>query len=122
MSMVRAWVRMGEDGVMDDAQAAGAHAAVDTADVAELFNAVSDRTRLALLRFVMTDEHCVADCSAHIGLTHSAASKQLNALAHAGLLSRRPAGRRNYYRATDPEAVTKILDAAGSLIARRRLR
>lgn len=113
---------MGEYHVMNDDRAAGGHAAVDTADVAELFDAVSDRTRLALLRFVMTNEHCVSECSDHIGLTHSAASKQLNALADAGLLSRRPAGRRNYYRVTDPEAVRKILDAADSLIAKRRRR
>ncbi len=113
---------MGEDDVMNHDRVAGGHAAVDTADVAEVFHAVSDRTRLALLRFVMTDEHCVSQCSDHIGLTHSAASKQLNALADAGLLSRRPAGRRNYYRVSDPEAVTKILDAADSLIAKRRRR
>lgn len=97
-------------------------ASANTADVAELFGVVSDHTRLALLKFVMSDEHCVTQCTDHIGLTHSAVSKQLNALADAGLVSRRPAGRRTYYRVSDPKAVTQILDAAGSLIAQRSRR
>ncbi len=67
----------------------------------------------------MWEEHCVTQCSEHIGLTHSAASKQLSALAAAGLVDSRPYGRRRYYRVIDPEAVSTILRAAESLIESR---
>ncbi len=67
----------------------------------------------------MREEHCVTQCSERIGLTHSAASKQLNALAAAGLLSSRSHGRRRYYHVIAPDTLTTVLDAAESLIEKR---
>ncbi len=97
----------------------GMHAPATPSSLEGLFAAVADRTRLSLLRFLMWEEHCVTQCSEHIGLTHSAASKQLSALAAAGLVESRPHGRRRYYRVMDPEAVAAILGAAESLVEGR---
>ncbi|MDP9395953.1 MAG: ArsR family transcriptional regulator [Actinomycetota bacterium] len=51
-----------------------------------------------LLRFLLEDEHCVSQCTAHIGLTQGAVSKQLATLADAGLLTCRRASRRQARR------------------------
>ncbi len=96
------------------------HAVPAPSPLADLFAVVADRTRLSLLLFLMSEEHCVTQCSEHIGLTHSAASKQLNTLAAAGLVTSRADGRRRYYRVTDPEATTTILHAAQSFVAGQR--
>ncbi len=112
---------MSDDHVMTSSRPSRGRVGAAPTDLADLFAAVGDPTRLSLLRYVTWEEHCVTQCSKHIGLTHSAASKQLKALAAVGLLSSRPHGRRRYYGVTDPEAVTTILDAAESLIENRSL-
>lgn len=85
-------------------------------EVAKVFAVVGDPTRLALLQFVLSEEHCVSQCTEQIGLTQGAVSKQLAALADAGVLSRRRVSRRTYYRARDPELVTQMLADAEALV------
>ena len=87
-------------------------------ETAKLFAALGDPTRLALLRFLLKEEHCVSECTEHIGLTQGAVSKQLVALTDTGLLTRRPVSRRAYYRVTEPQAVQSIL-ADGQALLRR---
>ncbi len=89
---------------------------MDEREVAKLFAAVGDPTRLRLLRFLLGEEHCVTQCTEHIGLTQGAVSKQLATLADAGLLTRRRASRRAYYRVSEPEAVERILTDAEALV------
>ena len=110
---------MMDDGRMTSRAALHAHTAAPTAELARLFALAGDDTRLELLQLVMNQEHCVTQCMEHLGLTHSAVSKQLTALADAGLLSRRPSGRRTYYRVLDADDVTRLLDAARCLLEKR---
>lgn len=91
---------------------------MDERETARLFAALGDPTRLALLRFLLHEEHCVSQCTDHIGLTQGAVSKQLAALTDAGLLTRRPVSRRAYYRVTEPQAVQGILADARALLQR----
>ncbi len=93
---------------------------VDVPEVAKVFAAVGDPTRLALLRFVLNQEHCVSQCTEHVGLTQGAVSKQLAALADAGVLTRRRVSRRTYYRAKDPERLAQLLADAEALVVESR--
>ncbi len=89
---------------------------MDEREIAKLFAAVGDPTRLRLLRFLLAEEHCVTQCTEHISLTQGAVSKQLTTLADAGLLTRRRESRRAYYRVSEPEAVERILTDAEALV------
>ncbi len=89
---------------------------MDEREIARLFAAVDDPTRLGLLRFLPGEEHCVSQCTEHVGRTQGAVSKQLAALADAGLLTRRPASGRAYYRVKKPQVVERILAAARALV------
>ena len=89
---------------------------MDEHEVAKLFAAVADPTRLTLLRFLLNQEHCVSQRTEHIGLTQGAVSKQLATLTDAGLLIRRRASRRAYYRVNEPQAVQRILADADALV------
>lgn len=93
---------------------------MDEREVATVFAAVGDPTRLALLRFLLTEEHCVSQCTEHIGLTQGAVSKQLGALTQAGLLTRRQASRRVYYRVNQPQTLQCILTQAQALVSQSR--
>ncbi len=92
---------------------------MDEPDVTTVFAAVGDPSRLALLRFVLDKEHCVSQCTEHIGLTQGAVSKHLRTLAAAGLLTRRPASRRVYYGVTNPAAVSRLLADAEAVLQPR---
>ena len=84
-------------------------------DLATTFAAVGDPVRLRLLRYLLDDEHCVAECTAHVGLAQSGVSKHLAKLIDAGLVNRRPAGRRSYHRVADPVTVRRMLQVAEQL-------
>ena len=86
--------------------------------VAVVFAALGEGTRLSLLRYVLEEEHCVSQCTLHVGLTQGAVSKQLGALTDAGLLTRRRAGRRMYYRVKDPTVLTSLLTQVQTLVDR----
>jgi DNA-binding transcriptional ArsR family regulator len=85
-------------------------------EVAKVFAALGDPTRLKLLRYVLHEEHCVSRCIEHVGLSQGAVSKQLTALARAGVLVRRRVNRRTYYRVADPEVLERMLTDAESVL------
>ncbi len=90
---------------------------MDEDQLVKVFAAVGDPTRLALLRFVLDREHCVSQCTQHTGLSQGAVSKQLANLAEAGLVNRRRASRRIYYRVSHPDVFGRMLADAGALVA-----
>jgi DNA-binding transcriptional ArsR family regulator len=87
----------------------------DTARLARLFHAASDPTRLALLRFVLHEEHCVNQCVEQTRRGQGAVSKHLATLAEAGLVQSRRQGRFTYYRVRDAAAVETLLATAEHL-------
>jgi DNA-binding transcriptional ArsR family regulator len=89
---------------------------LDGRDVTKVFAALGDPTRLKLLRYLLHEEHCVSRCTEHVGLSQGAVSKQLTALAKAGVLSRRRVSRRIYYRVVAPEVIKRMLADAESFL------
>lgn len=87
-------------------------------DLADVFAVLADPARLRLLRFLLDEEHCVSECTEHLALTQGAVSKHIARLDVAGLLVRRPAGRRTYQRVAAPDRVTALLAQAAALTAR----
>jgi DNA-binding transcriptional ArsR family regulator len=67
----------------------------------EFFAVLADPTRLRLLGLLATQEHCVCDLAAVLGMTDSAISHQLRALRAARLVSYRKVGRQVFYRLND---------------------
>lgn len=84
-------------------------------DLASTFAAVGDPVRLKLLRYLLDEDHCVSECTAHVGIAQSGVSKHLGKLIEAGLVDRRPAGRRTYHRVADPAIVKRMLEVAEQL-------
>ncbi len=76
--------------------------------------AAGDPSRLRLLRYLLDEEHCVAQCTDEFGLAQSAVSRHLQRLVNAGLVARRPAGRRTYHRVGEPDAVRSMLERGAS--------
>src|SRR5919197_1975135 len=69
--------------------------------IAKFFRALGDPTRLRLLEFLLTEEHTVSDCVAHVNLSQGRVSSHLSCLASCGFVTVRRAGRFAYYRAVD---------------------
>jgi len=87
---------------------------VDT--VAKCFRALGDPTRLRLLEFLLTDEHTVSECVAHIGLSQGRVSVHLACLADCGYVACRRAGRNAFYKVADPR-VAELVVLAHALAA-----
>lgn len=64
----------------------------------ELFKALSDETRLRMLSLLLDGEMCVCEIEDYLGLTQSNASRHLNALKNAGILSSSKHAQWTYYR------------------------
>ncbi len=77
--------------------------------------AAGDATRVRLLQFLLTEEHCTAQCAEQIGVATGELARHLRKLIDAGLLTRRREGGRSYYRVSEPRIVGRILDHAASL-------
>jgi ArsR family transcriptional regulator len=75
--------------------------------VARLFHALSDPTRIALVRMLRRGERCVCDLTEATGSGQSRLSFHLKALKDAGLVSDRRVGRWVYY-AIRPEALERM--------------
>jgi DNA-binding transcriptional ArsR family regulator len=60
---------------------------------AALFHALSDPSRLLIVRHLSLGEHRVVDLTAHLGLAQSTVSKHLACLKDCGLVASRPEGR-----------------------------
>lgn len=77
--------------------------------IAKFFRALGDPTRLRLLEFVLTEEHTVSECVAHVGLAQGRVSTHLACLAECGYVGARREGRYVYYRVTDPRVAELVL-------------
>ena len=91
----------------------------------ELFHALSDETRLAILDMLRDGERCVCDLQDELDAAQSRLSFHLRVLKEAGLVSDRKEGRWSYYRIV-PDALAEVHDLAvdmqpakGSLPIRR---
>jgi ArsR family transcriptional regulator, arsenate/arsenite/antimonite-responsive transcriptional repressor len=83
----------------------------DTDRATQLFHALSDPTRLSILRRLRFGERCVCDLTGALDAAQSRLSFHLKVLKDAGLVSDRREGRWMYYT-LKPEA----LNEAGELV------
>jgi ArsR family transcriptional regulator len=88
--------------------------AVDLSRAAQLFHALSDQTRLAILRMLGGGERCVCELQSQLDAAQSRLSFHLKVLKDAGLVADRKDGRWCYYCIT-PEALSELHDLAVQL-------
>jgi ArsR family transcriptional regulator, arsenate/arsenite/antimonite-responsive transcriptional repressor len=67
------------------------------ADIARLFHALSDETRVRVLDMLASGEKCVCDLQDAVGAAQSRLSFHLRVLRDAGLVNDRKQGRWNFY-------------------------
>ena len=84
---------------------------------AALFHALSDPSRLLIVRHLALGEHRVVDLTAHLGLAQSTVSKHLACLKDCGLVTSRPEGRASLWSLTNDAELAEVLAAAGRLLA-----
>lgn len=77
--------------------------------LAKFFRALADPTRLALLEFLLHEEHTVGECVQAAGLSQGRVSTHLACLADCGYVTGRRDGRRTYYRVADPRVADLVL-------------
>ncbi|WP_174887674.1 ArsR/SmtB family transcription factor [Cohnella herbarum] len=70
-------------------------------DLAELFKALSDPTRVKLIGALLINELCVHDLSVLLGMGQSAISHQLRYLRNLRIVKRRKSGKTVYYSLDD---------------------
>lgn len=87
-----------------------------TAVFAELFHALSDPNRLAILQDLSSGEHRVRDLVEHMGYAQSTVSKHLACLLGCGLVTVRSEGRSSLYNLADAEDLASLLGAAEHLL------
>lgn len=78
----------------------------------EVLKALSDGTRLEIVRLLLDGERCVCQIFPHVKRTQSTVSIQLAKLEEAGLIDSRRDGKKIIYKIKDTK-VKKILKAAG---------
>ena len=83
--------------------------ATSLARSAQLFHALSDETRLALLDMLRNGERCVCELQEALDAAQSRLSFHLKVLREAGIVKDRKEGRWSYYR-INPAAVTEVHD------------
>lgn len=79
---------------------------------ADVFHAVADANRRAILDLLMTKERPVNEIAARFDISFQGVSQHLRMLANAGLVEHRRAGRHRYYR-MNAEALKEIDDWVG---------
>jgi ArsR family transcriptional regulator, arsenate/arsenite/antimonite-responsive transcriptional repressor len=87
---------------------------INLSRAADLFHALSDETRLALLDMLRGGEQCVCDLQTALGAAQSRLSFHLRVLKDAGLVVDRKEGRWSYY-ALQSEAFAETHDLVRSL-------
>jgi ArsR family transcriptional regulator len=87
---------------------------LDLSRAAELFHALSDPTRLAVLELLREGERCVCELQAEIDASQSRLSFHLKVLKDARLVSDRKEGRWSYY-AMASEALSEAHDVVRAL-------
>ena len=84
------------------------------ADCTSILKALSDRTRLRLVKRLLAEDCCVNDLSVNLGLSQYNASRHLRVLKHAGIVDvRAVAQRREYFIA---KTFRKRLQKEGSVL------
>jgi len=85
-----------------------------TADIvrklAEIFQMLSDETRLRILRTLEKKELCVSDIARETGVSQSAVSHQLRVLRQTDLVRSQRKGKRIYYRIADGHVFSIVRD------------
>lgn len=81
---------------------------------AQLFHALSDETRLAILALLRDGERCVCELQADLDAAQSRLSFHLKVLRDAGLVTDRREGRWSYYTIA-PVALAEAHDAVASM-------
>lgn len=76
-------------------------------DLADLFSALSDPTRLRIISVLLEGEMNVGDIASRLGMSESAVSHQLRGLRYRHLVRSRKNGRQVYY-ALDDDHVAKL--------------
>ena len=89
-----------------------------------LFRALSDPSRLEILRHLQLGPHRVVDLVDHLGLAQSTVSQHLACLRDCGLVRSRPQGRASEFSLDADVPITQllaaaehVLDATGSAVA-----
>jgi ArsR family transcriptional regulator, lead/cadmium/zinc/bismuth-responsive transcriptional repressor len=77
-------------------------------EIAELFNALGDPTRVRILHALSLEELCVCEISELIGLSSSAISHQLRLLRMNRLVKNRKSGKMVYYSLDDDHVRTLL--------------
>jgi DNA-binding transcriptional ArsR family regulator len=78
----------------------------------DVFHAVADANRRALLDLLFDGESSVGDLARGVGMSYSAVSQHLATLLSAGLVARREEGRQRFYRLT-PDRLRDVHSWAG---------
>jgi len=85
-----------------------------TADIvrklAEIFQMLSDETRLRILRTLEKKELCVSDIAKETGVSQSAVSHQLRVLRQTDLVRSQRKGKNIYYRIADGHVFSIVRD------------
>lgn len=92
----------------------GAMPAGEAEQIARVFKALGDPTRVRLLSMISSSEGgeaCICDLTEPVGLSQGTVSHHMKLLAEAGLVEREQRGRWAYYSVTDG-----ALDAAASTL------
>jgi len=85
----------------------------------QLFHALSDETRLALVEMLQGGERCVCELQDVLDAAQSRLSFHLRVLKDAGLVNDRRAGRWVHY-SLNPDAFAELAQVVGSLKPTRR--
>ncbi|HJS47150.1 MAG TPA: metalloregulator ArsR/SmtB family transcription factor [Gemmatimonadales bacterium] len=88
--------------------------AQDLGSAAQVFHALSDPTRLALVERLRTGERCVCDLMDQLDAAQSRLSFHLRVLREAGIVDYRREGRWAYYR-LNPRALDGLVDSVKAL-------
>ncbi len=86
----------------------------DPSRVARLFHALSDETRLSIIRRLRLSERCVCDLTDALDAAQSRLSFHLKVLKDAGLVADRKEGRWTYYT-LDQEALNEMAEILNEL-------
>ena len=84
------------------------------ADIATVFHALSDETRLAVVDLLRDGEQCVCDLQSAVGAAQSRLSFHLRVLKDAGLVTDRKEGRWSYY-ALNAARLAEVAESLGTL-------
>lgn len=85
-------------------------------EVATLFHALSEPTRLAILTHLSGGEHRVRDLVEHLGLAQSTVSQHLACLRDCGLVAVRPQGRSSWFSLAAPALLADLLGATEAFV------